>query len=297
VNRWKIPGIVDRIEIDDPQEISRVLQDPRADREFHTPTSLLNWFVLKRALTALSFDGRRFPTMVPRSATLNSSERDQLWEVLSAKVPSIRQGPAELEPLAKWLRGSESEAELGIRAQQLLGGLFSDHFVATQQSWNAAQILVAAPRLSNLAKLLWWAVFGKVRRAKRLLAGMVGGDLAAVNAIGIAVHNVVRGLIHMRALYSDVAIRSTLTSEAVVEQCLFAPISVLRQATAAGTVNGCPFSRNSLFVLNIGKASRLKEGRSLVFLDDTWSRCPASEWVPAMLEGVWKRAVHHSGTS
>jgi hypothetical protein len=296
VKRSRIPGIVDRIEVNDPQEISKVLQDPRADREFHTPTSLINWLVLKRALSALSFAGRRFPTMVPRASTVNASARDRLWEMLSARVPSICEGPVELEPLARWIRSSNSEAEVGILAQQLLGSLFSDRFVASQQSWNAAQILVAAPRMSNVAELFWWAVSGKVRRAKRLLAGMVDGNLSAVNAIGIAVHNVVRGLIHMRLLHSDASNRSTLTAQQAAEQCLFAPVSVFRQATAAGDVNGCPFSRNSLFVLNIGEASRLEEGRSLVFLDDAWSRCPAAEWVPAMLAGVWRRAVNNGET-
>jgi hypothetical protein len=150
--------------------------------------------------------------------------------------------------------------------------------------------------MSNIAELFWWAVSGKVRRAKRLLAGMVDGNLSAVNAIGIAVHNVVRGLVHMRLLHSDVSNRSTLTAQQAAEQCLFAPVSVFRQATAAGDVNGCPFSRDSLFVLNIGEASRLEEGRSLVFLDDAWSRCPAAEWVPAMLAGVWRRAVNNGET-
>ena len=231
--------------------------------------------------------------MVPRSSTTDAAARDHLWETLSARVPSISQGPVELEPLARWIRSSDSEAEVGMLAQQLLGSLFSGQFVASQESWNAAQILVAAPRMSNVAELFWWAASGKVRRAKQLLAGMVDENLSAVNAIGIAVHNVVRGLIHMRLLYSDAGTRSTLTPQEAAEQCLFAPVSVFRQATAAGSVNGCPFSRNSLFVLNIGKASRREGARSLVFLDNTWSRCPAAEWVPAMLAGVWKRAVNN----
>jgi hypothetical protein len=296
MRRTRIPGVVDRIEVNDPQEISNVLQDPRADREFNTPTALINWLVLKRALSALSFGGSRFPTMVPRSSTVDASSRDGLWELLSARARSISEGPVELEPLARWIRSSNSDAEPGILAQQLLGSLFSDRFVASEESWNAAKILVAAPRMSNIAELIWWAVSGKVRRAKRLLAEMVDGNLSAVNAIGIAVHNVVKGLHHMRVLYSDVGMRSTLTADEAAGRCLFAPVSVFRQATAAGNVNGCPFSRNTLFVLNIGEASRLEEGRRLVFLDDAWSRCPAAEWVPAMLAGAWRRAVSDGET-
>ena len=297
MKRRRIPWIVDRIEVDSPSEISKVLEDPRVDREFLTPTALINWLLLKRALSALSFDGRRFPTMTPRASTVNDSKLGRLWERLDTAAPSIRQGPDELEALARWIRGDNSDLEPGVLAQQLVGSLFSDRFVATPESWEAAKILVAAPRVSNVAKLFWWAVSGKVRRAKRLLAGMVDGDLAAVNAIGIAVHNIVRGLVHMKILYMNAGTKATLSAEKAADRCLLAPASVFRQATSAGEINGCPFARLSLFVLNIGEASRLKEGRSLVFLDETWSRCPAATWVPAMLAGVWTRALSKGSTN
>ena len=290
MKRHRIPGLIDQIEVDSPEEISRVVQDSRADRQFYTPTALVNWFLLKRSLSALSFAGKRFPTMKPRDAVADGLKRENLWKALDAKIPSIRQGPPELEPLALWVSGAKSDPEVGILTQQLLGELFSDHFVATPESWNAAKVLVAAPRLTNLPKLLWWTVSGKVRRAKQVLADMVNGDLAGVNAIGIAVHNVVKGLQQMKRLYLDDAKRSSLSAEQAAQQCLFAPISVYRQAISAGSVNGCPFSRGSLFILNIGIAARAAAGRRLVFLEDSWSRCPAADWVPAMFEGVWKRA-------
>jgi hypothetical protein len=291
LNRRRIPGLVDRIDVSDPSEISEIVRDPRFDREFHTPTVLVNWFLLKRSLGALSFAGKRFPTMMPRASGANASERDNLWKMLQEKIPAIRQGPAELDAMARWVSG-HSEVEPGILVQQLLGSLFSDQFVATPESWRAAKVLVAAPRLSNLPKLFWWTVSGKVRGAKRMLAGMVAGDLSGVNAIGIAVHNVLKGLEHMRQLYLNETVRSALSPEMVAHQCLFAPISVFRQATSAGSINGCPFSRASLFVLNIGISSKTENGRRLVFLEDSWSRCPAAEWVPSMLEGVWRRALN-----
>jgi hypothetical protein len=110
------------------------------------------------------------------------------------------------------------------------------------------------------------------------------------NAIGIAAHNIVKSLRHMRLLYANAEARSGLSPEAAAEQCLFAPVSLFRQAVAAGRLGDCPYSRNSLFVLSIGEAGQQAEGRSLVFMDDSWSRCPANLWVPAMLQGVWRRA-------
>ncbi len=151
-------------------------------------------------------------------------------------------------------------------------------------------VLVAAPRSRNFPLMLWWFVSGKVRRAMRRLAHMVNDDLSAVNAIVIAVHNVVKSFRHMRLLYADAEARSGLPAEAAAEQCLFAPVSLYRQAVAAGRLGDCPYSRHSLFVLAIGKAGQQSDGRSLVFMEDSWSRCPANLWVPAMLRGVWSRA-------
>jgi hypothetical protein len=290
MKRLRVPGLIDLFEVSDPAEIKALASDPRLDRRFETGTCPINWLLLKRSLMVLSFNGRRFPTMMPRGSAQRKLDQQELWITLSEKASAITSGPDELEPLANWVRGVGSETQPGILVQQLVGRLFSNKFVATEESWRAAKILVAAPRSKNLPNMLWWSVSGKVQRAKRLLAGMVNEDLSAVNAIGIAAHNVVKSIRHMRLLYADADARSNLSAEAAAEQCLFAPVSVYRQAVAAGQLGDCPFSRNSLFVLSIGKASQQAEGRPLVFMDESWSRCPANFWVPAMLQGVWKRA-------
>jgi len=290
LKRRKIPGLVDLFEVSDSNEIKALAQDPCLNRRFDTNTCPVNWLLLKRSLKVLSFRGRRFPTMMPREDKQRELRQQELWNILSEKAASIKSGPDELEPLASWVRGVGPDTQVGILVQQLLGRLFSSQFVATPESWRAAQILVAAPRSKNLPLMLWWFLSGQLRRAKRLLAGMVNEDLSAVNAIGIAVHNVVKSLRHMRLLYADVEVRSRLSAEAAAEQSLFAPVSLYRQATAAGQLGDCPYLQNSLFVLSIGEAARRGDGRSLVFMEDSWSRCPASVWVPAMLQGVWSRA-------
>jgi hypothetical protein len=290
LKRRKVPGLIDLFEVNDPAEIKALSQDPRLDRKFETRTCPVNSLLLKRSLMVLSFRGRRFPTVTPRDDAERARRQHELWNRLSERAVGVEAGPDELEPLANWVRGVGSDAEVGILVQQLLGQLFSSQFVATQESWSAATILVTAPRSQNLPKMAWWFFSGKVRRAKRLLAGMVNDDLSAVNAIGIAVHNVVKSIRHMRLLYADAGTRSALAPETAAEQSLFAPVSLYRQATAAGDIAGCPFSKDSLFVLAIGEASQQTGGRPLVFMDDTWSQCPANEWVPAMLRGVWTRA-------
>lgn len=290
MKRQRIRGLIDLFEVTDPDEIKAVAGDPKLDRGFERRTCPVNWLLLERSLRVLSLDGRRFPTMESREASNRKKNQEALWHHLTAMADAIKDGPDELEPLANWVSGAGADADAGILVQQLLGRLFSPEFVATNESWNAARILVAAPRSNDLPKLVWWFLTGELRRAKRLLAGMVSNDLSAVNAIGIAVHNVVRSVHHMRNLYADAGTREALTAEAAAAQSLFAPASVYRQASAAGQAGRCSFDRGSVFVLAIGEACRQPGGRPLVFMDDTWSQCPANVWVPAMLHGVWVRA-------
>jgi hypothetical protein len=290
VKRYSIPGVLDVYEVSDPKEIEAVNNDTRIDRQFDSRTCPLNWLLVQRSLSVLSYARNRFPTMKPRDSKERQSAQQALWNRLNLKVAEIKLGPKELEPLAHWVRGYGAYESLGLRAQQILGSLFSETFIATPESWDAATTLVKAPRSSNIPKLIWWRISGKVSRAKRKLASMVNDDLSAVNAIGIAVHNLVKSLRQMRALYSNVNSRLTLSPADAANQCLVAPASVLRQATIAGELNGNLFSNNSLFILNIGEAAKQEGAERLVFMRDSWSSCPAEQWVPAMLEGVWLRA-------
>jgi hypothetical protein len=290
LKRRRIPGLIDLFEVSDPGEIKALARDPHLDRRFETATCPVNWLLLKRSLQVLSFRGRRFPTMMSRDDAQRASGQQELWNTLNEKAASIQSGPDELEPLADWVRGVGTDDQVGILIQQLLGQLFSSNFIATEESWSAAKILVTAPRSKNLPLMLWWFVSGRVTRAKQLLAGMVNDDLSAVNAIGIAAHNIAKSIRQMRVLYANIELRLGLPPEAAAEQCLFAPVSLYRQAIASGQLGDCPYSRHSLFVLSIGEASQQAEGHSLVFMDESWSRCPANSWVPAMLQGVWKRA-------
>jgi len=242
LKRYHIPGVLDVYEVSDPKEIEAVNNDPRIDRQFDSRTCPLNWLFVKRSLSVLSYTGNPFPTMKPRHSQERQSAQQTLWNRLQLTVTETKLGPKELEPLAQWVRGNGADESLGLQTQQILGRLFSDTFVATPKSWAAATTLVRAPRSFNVPKLIWWNINGKVWRAKRKLASMVNNDLSAVNAIGIAVHNLVNSLRMMRALYSDSNRRRTLSPADAANQCLVAPASVFRQATVAGELNGNPFS-------------------------------------------------------
>jgi hypothetical protein len=229
--------------------------------------------------------------IIPNYAAAHSraAAQDELWSRLNVKADEVKHGPAQLEPLAEWVRGIGTAEKLGLLVQQSVRRLFVETFTATEESWAAACMVLEAASSSSVTKMLGWRISGRLERAKTLLASMVNGDLAAVNAIIAAPQLIVDGLHKMRQLAADPALRSSITTDAAVDECLFAPTTVVRQAKTSGEVGGCFFRRGSLFILGLGSASKGAANRDLVFLSQSWSRCPAEKWVPALLEGVWTR--------
>ena len=105
MKRYRIPGVLDVYEVSDPKEIEAVNNDARIDRQFAAQTCPFNWLFVKRSLSALSFAGKRFPTMNPRGSMERKSAQEELWNRLNLKVQELKLGPEELEPLAQWVRG------------------------------------------------------------------------------------------------------------------------------------------------------------------------------------------------
>ncbi len=229
MKRLRIPGIANIFKVDEPEEIRALARDPRIDRKFGLRTCPFNWLLLKRSLAVLSFNGRRFPTMTCRDSQERQNSSKSSRNPCGRKAAAIRLGPEELDPLARWIRGEGPESQVGVLTQQLLGRLFLPDSSRPKRAGPPPKSSSQPPRSRKIFTVLGWFVTGKLARSKRLLAGMVNGDLSAVNAIGIAVHNVVKGLRRMRTLYADAAARSSLSPDAAARQCLFAPVSLYRQ--------------------------------------------------------------------
>ena len=289
MKRTYVPGIADIVVVTDPVEIRTVSNEQRFDRDFAGHVPIRNRQRLRKMLRVFSVDGRLFPTMLPRTNPNRAAAQDELWAKLSRRADEVKSGPAELDPLSEWVRGIGTAKQIGLLVQQSVGRLFVETFTATDESWAAACVVLEAASSSNVLKMLGWRISGRLERAKTHLASMVDGDLAAVNGIGVALHHIVDGLHKMRKLAANPTLRSSMTTDAAVAECLFAPTTVVRQAKTSGEIGGCPFRRGSLFVLGLGSASKGAANRDLVFLSHSWSRCPAEKWVPALLEGVWTR--------
>jgi hypothetical protein len=289
MKRTYFPGIADIVVVTDAAEIRTISNDSRFGRDFIRHGPVRNVQLLRKMLGIFSFNGRLIAPLLPRTDPSRAAAQDELRSRLDVKADEVKQGPAELEPLAEWVRGIGTAEKLDLLVQQSMGRLFVETLTATEESLAAAHMVLEAASSSNVLRMLGWRISGRLERAKTLLASMVNGDLAGTLAMITARQLVVDGLHKMQQLAVDPALRSSITTDAAVDECLFAPTTVVRQAKTSGEVGGCPFRRGSLFILALGSASKGAANRDLVFLSQSWSRCPAEKWVRALLEGVWTR--------
>ena len=130
--------------------------------------------------------------------------------------------------------------------------------------------MLEAASSSNVLKMLGWRISGRLERAKTLLASMVNGDLTGVIAMIAARQLIDDGLHKMRQLAADPVLRSSITTDAAVDECLFAPTTVVRQAKTSGEVGGCSFKEarsSSLSWEARAKAQRIVTSSSSVELE------------------------------
>jgi hypothetical protein len=287
----RIPGLIDVIEVNDLSEIKIAERQSEIDRQFTSRLPLLNGLLLRNLLGTLSFQGKRFPTMLSKQDAARTHNQNALWYLLNAKAALFRDGPAELENIAAWLRGMREDQAVGLLLQELIGRAFEPSYKATQESWAAAITLDTAIRMRNPLKRLNWKITGRIRTARKVLAAKVAGNEAAIHGTGIAIHNLVAALRLMQILFNDIGLRKSLSPEEAAHRSLVAPAAVLRQATADGSISGCPFRRGTLFILKLSEAYKRSGDDGVVFLRNAWSQCPAEQWVPALLEGIWVRAA------
>jgi hypothetical protein len=289
MKRTYFPGITDVVDVADPAEIRTISNDSRFDRDFIARGPIRNVQRIRKMLGVWSLNGRLFPFIAPRTDARRAAAQDALWSRLKVKADEVKHGPAQLEPLAEWVRGTEPADKLYLPVQQIIGRLFVETFTATDETWAAASIVLEAGNFPKTMKRPGWLISGKVGRAKTLLASMLNDDPAAVNVTITAPRLIIGSLTKMRRLAADPALRSSMAIDAVVDECLIPPPVVVRQAKTSGEVGGCPFRRGALFILELGSASKGAANRDLVFLSQSWSRCPGDSWVLALLEGVWRR--------
>ena len=166
MKRTYFPGITDIVVITDPVEIRTVSNDERFDRDFAGHGPVRNVLRLRKMLRIFSLNGRLFPTMLPRTNPGRAAAQDELWSRLNVKADEVKHGPAQLEPLAEWVRGIGTAEKLGLLVQQSIGRLFVETFTATEESSAAASMVLEAASSSNVLRMLGWRISGRLGRGQ-----------------------------------------------------------------------------------------------------------------------------------
>jgi hypothetical protein len=287
----RIPGLVDLIRADVRSDIHGLANDARLDRSFDQRGPLINRILVRRIRSVLRLDGMPLPSVAPRQDAGRARAQENLRRRLDPAGGTPLWDEETVAGLVAAVRGAPGAPPLGPATQQAVGRLFANDYKASPESWAAAGVLDAAVHTRNPVRSILLHLSGRLQRSRRLLADLVHGDLAGVHATGIAIHNLVRGFERMRELWSEPRWRAPSMVDGVVEQCLFAPPSVLRQALEPGATVCGAMRAGTLVVLELEAARERTPGRDVEFMVGNWAQCPAAAFVPALLQAVWKRAI------
>jgi hypothetical protein len=282
--RIRLPGLVDLATVEDKSELRALAADDRLDRGCKLPGTLINRLVMGHAARTLWFDGKPLPTVASR----DDPQRAASQALLRARLDPARPlwDDATIAALVAAVRGTKGADAIGPATQQAIGRLFDPHYIGDAESWQAALDLDGALRrpLRGLILLLT----GRLARARNELSRRVSGDLAGVHGTGLAVHNLVRGFETMRDLWRR---QPRPSAEDAVRQCLYAPETVLRQATSRGSTAIGDVRAGTVVRLQLDTVRAQSPGDpEVVFMAGTWAECPAIAFVPALLRAVWDGA-------
>lgn len=293
----RIPGLIDIVRTDAPEDIVTFANDPRLDRGFEANGPMANRLIVGRIRRVLRLNGLPLPPVAPRGAPWRAQQQTQLEAMLRPDPGNAAYDEILIGDLGERILTQAGKSELGPLAQTLAGRIFVPDFQGTVATWDAAVTLDAAVRSFNPIRRIVWALTGQVRKARTLLASGIKGHSAGLHAIGIAIHNLVRSLERMRDLANerDALVRFSPAQAASI--CLAAPDSVVRQAVGPGMSAAGLYRRGTLVQLQLEAARARTLRPDLAFMTVSWSKCPAHAWVPGLLSAVWESAqtLHRSG--
>ncbi|WP_413988910.1 hypothetical protein ACMDCR_23295 [Labrys okinawensis] len=287
----RIPLLADITLVDDHKTIAVDEDDPRLDRNYEKLGPLGNRILAARLMRVFVIKGVHFPTMRGRRDAERQASQAALSERLGNAAAPTEKLIEAIEPLVTYVRGDAPEDTVGPVLQTLIGRLFKPDFASSPRLWLAATRFDDAARSQNPLRWLWSALAGTLNADRKVLAESVGGDPVAVHGIAIAIHNIVKSLALMRTAYADPVRRSTLGDKTAAMACLVAPDSVLRQAKSVAEIHGASLKPGSLVVYQLGTAARRAFDPKVAFQSNSWSFCPAADFVFKLLALIWAQAV------
>ncbi len=291
MGRLRIPYLIDLLRTDDPAAIKELAQDKRLDRAFTGRGGLLNRMLIAQVRRVLALEGSPLPSVAPRGDAERARVQAELQTRLDAAASAGSFDAESVTGIARAVRGLPDAPILAHAVQQAVGRLFAADYQASAETWAAAALLDRAAHSKNPLASLIWRVTGRVTAAQRLLGEKVHDDRAGVHATGIAVHNLVRGFELMRSLFAYPNTPDRTAGASVVARCVKAPESVLREAVADSPPGTDAIRPATLVVLDLGRAQVSDGSAEIAFMAGSWSQCPASAWVPALIRAVWEHAL------
>jgi len=283
----RIPFLADLKTVDSKAEVRTLSANTELDRRFEQRGPLVNRLLMGTVTGALQVDGKPLPTVAPRGDTHRAKEQQALRQRLDPAIKPLWDD-ATLAALVAAVSGRKGADTIGPAAQQAVGRLFLPSYLGDAASFAAARDLDDAVHSRNPIRHLMLKVTGQLRRSRRLLAERVNGNLAGVHGTGIAVHNMVLGFQKMRELFMRGERPST---DEIVKLCLFAPPTVLRQATAPGQTVAGELRKGTLVLFELDTIRKTSPDAETVFMAGTWAECPALLFVPALYRAVWDGAI------
>jgi hypothetical protein len=286
-----VPFIARLARIDDAATIRLLNETPACGRGFRSAGPLLNrWLQRRLAVHVVTAKGV-LPAFQPRDDVGRAEAQRALAQRLATFDTDALAARDDVRELAAWVTGDAPEAEGGRRLQTVLGRLFVEDFEATAETWRAARLIDRYLRADPL-RAAWWYHSGRLFRALATLTRPLDDDPHAVHAAAVAVHNIQRGLVTMRAVRRHPVERARMDEDRIALRCLQAPPSAPRVLDAPTQLpfRATPAPAGTLVLFQLARVADDRLDAETAFLEGQWSACPASGFVPALLRAVWRHA-------
>jgi hypothetical protein len=289
--RIRIPFLLDVVLVDDTEEMTELNRRPDVSRVVSAAGGLLHRVIQRRIASTLHVGGRPLPAFAARDDQARVERQARLEDALGRLDVESEPFASDVKRLGRYVNGQAPDVPVGEAVQQVVGRLFVPTYVATSESYRAAEVIAGWPR-ANPVKALWWRCSGKLRRSRALIWEKAAHDPACIHATAIAMHNMVSTIDRMREVARDPGSRR-LTPREAVQACLAAPAGLLRSASRQARVPflARPLRVGSLILFRLRKIHADTKDDSVAFLRGEWSQCPAHQVVPRLLEAVWATGV------
>jgi hypothetical protein len=287
--RIRVPGLFDLVLADDPADIRGFDDNPRIDRHFVRRGPLVNRLIVAHLRRWFQIGGKLMPSFLPRGDNERAERQEALADQLSP-TNGPRWSEAQLDRLARFVRGQDSRDDAAVVVQEIVGRLFFSDYAADGASWEAAERideLNAGISLSQIFALLT----GRASRARKLLVERARNDRWAMHGTAIGVHGIVHALERMRAL-RPTAEAAALGDDAVLARCLRPPRQAPRTVDAPlSSPSAGELKPGAIILLRLERAWPPAPDAEMIFMRGHWNACPAAEFVAALLIAVWRRSA------